>query len=80
MSVFLNTTVSRIIQATFALRIFFFVYTHIIDGLMIENIERCGEVSDSDIKFTRLSHEELESYVREEMREYTFKSLIRKLT
>ena len=35
---------------------FFFPHTDIVDGFMVENIERCGNVFDPNFRYTKLSH------------------------
>ena len=71
---------------------FFFPHTDIIDGFMVENIERCGSASFeysellhdeidsfvSNFKFSRLSHDELTGDVAEKIGEgETLKSLLK---
>ncbi len=57
---------------------FFFPHTDIVDGFMVENIERCGEFYDDGFRYTRLSHKELISLVSKKKNEPdTIKSMLR---
>ena len=42
---------------------FFFPHTDIIDGVMVENIEWCGNVFQPSFEYTKLSHDELKDFV-----------------
>lgn len=44
---------------------YFFPHTAIIDGLMVENVERCGDFESNDFRYTKLAYEDVVNLVSE---------------
>jgi hypothetical protein len=56
---------------------YFFPHTAIIDGFMVESVERCGDFETGDFSYRKLSYENLVSEISERQNHPTWKSLLR---
>tara|TARA_B100000787_G_scaffold168998_1_gene158996 strand:- start:2054 stop:3226 length:1173 start_codon:yes stop_codon:yes gene_type:complete len=57
---------------------FFFPHTDIIDGLMVENVEVCGDpILSSDFNYKRFDRTETKNYMLKKMLEPSFRSYLR---